>query len=66
MKSKILYLSILCLFTSCRGFILKEKIVGNYYLIATDIEDQLDLSYCEPTDKNGCTSIIEATIFAVG
>ena len=66
MKSNILYLIILISFSSCSGFILKEKIVDNYYLIATDIEEQLDLSYYEPTDKNGCVSVIEATVFAVG
>ena len=66
MKQKNLWLLILCLLSGCTGFSSKENIVGNYYLIATDTDEQSSLSYCEPADKNGCIGIIEATVFAVG
>lgn len=66
MKSKIIYLSILCLLSSCMGFDTKEKIVGNYYLVAPDDEAQLGLDYCDPADQNGCGGVIESTVFAVG
>lgn len=48
------------------GFDTKEKIIGNYYLIAPDDQAQLGLDYCDPADKNGCVGVIEATVFAVG
>lgn len=66
MKQRILYLLILSLLSGCLGFDIKQKVVGNYYLIATDEEEQLSLSYCEPSDQNGCGGIIEGTVFAVG
>lgn len=50
----------------CLGFDTKEKIIGNYYLVAADDQSQLSLSYCDPADKNGCVGITDATIFAVG
>jgi hypothetical protein len=66
MKNKILLIFLLCLFSSCLGFDVKEKVIDNYYLIAVDAEEQMDLSYCDPADNNGCIGIIEPTVFAVG
>ena len=66
MKSKIICLSLLCLLSGCMGFDTKEKVVGNYYLVAPDEESQLSLCYCDPADKNGCSGVIEETVLAVG
>src|SRR5579872_1181470 len=66
MRAKVIFLFIMCLLTGCLGFDTKEKVVGNYYLVATDDEVQLSLSYCDPADKNGCVGITEPTVFAVG
>jgi hypothetical protein len=66
MKNKAVFFLILYLFSGCIGFSTKEKIINNYYLIATDSEEQLSLSYCDPNDKNGCIGIIGATVFSVG
>jgi len=66
MKSKIIYLSLWCLLSGCLGFDTKEKVVGNYYLVAPDDESQLSLDYCDPADQNGCGGVIGATVFAVG
>ncbi len=66
MKQKPLWLLIVLLLSGCMGFLSKENIIGNYYLIAADTEEQMSLSYCDPADKNGCIGIIEATVFSVG
>ena len=67
MKAKIIFLSISCLLSSCIGFDTKDKVVGNYYLVAPDDESQLSLDYCDPGDQNGgCGGVIGSTVFAVG
>jgi len=48
------------------GFDTKEKVIGNYYLVAVDDEAELSLDYCDPADQNGCGGVIESTVFAVG
>lgn len=69
MKTKVICLFILILFSGCiggLGFDTKDKVVGNYYLVAPDDESQLSLDYCDPADQNGCSGVIDATVFAVG
>jgi hypothetical protein len=48
------------------GLAIKQQVIDNYYLIATDIDEDLSLSYCDPSDKSGCVGIIIPTVFAVG
>jgi hypothetical protein len=50
----------------CIGFDTKEKITGNFYLVAPDDQMELSLSYCDPAQKNICDVIVNATVFAVG
>jgi len=66
MRNKALYLIILGLFSSCMGLAIKENIVGNYYLVATDVDEDLSLSYHEPADGDNYGTFISATVFAVG
>jgi hypothetical protein len=57
------------LFCSCgfgRGFVIKEKIVGNYYLVAADIEEDLSLSYHVDSDGDNWATVVDPTVFAVG
>jgi hypothetical protein len=61
----LLYLIPVILFTGCMGFAIKEKVVGDFYLQATDIEEQLNFAYC-PEDENGCFPIVHETVFAAG
>lgn len=62
----ILCFTILLAFAGCSGLAIEEKIIDNYYLIATDVGEDCSLSYHEPTDGSNYGTIIEATVFAVG
>ena len=63
---KLLAILILCLFSGCSGFLVKDHIVDDFYLIATDSPQQSSLSFCDPGDNEGCAGIIKATVFAIG
>ena len=53
------------LFIGCQGFDIKKAVIGKYYLVAVDVDE--DLSLCYKADKqNGYSIIIDQTIFAVG
>ena len=62
----LFYLTILLLIGGCKGFAIEEKIIENYYLIATDDAEDLDLSYHEPSDGDIYGSVIGAKVFGVG
>ncbi len=62
----MIFLLIAFPFFSCGDFVINKNIVGNYYLIATDTEDGLDLSFHEPSDDQNYATIISATVFAIG
>ena|SRR3982750_2229886 len=47
------------------GFVYKEHLFGNYYLIETD-EVQMSLSYHAPEDGSNYGGVIPETVFAVG
>lgn len=66
MKYKLLLFLILCLLYGCIGVAIKENIFGNYYIVATDIDEDLSLTYHEPIDGDNYGIIIQATVFAVG
>ena len=65
MKQIIQYLMTLLILTSCGEFAIEEQVVGNYYLIATDVGDDCGLSY-KGFDENSYGVIISATVFAIG
>ncbi len=65
MKIIIFCLSILPLFYGCQDLALKEKIIDNYYLTATDVGEDCNLSYKEP-DETIYGTVVGATVFAVG
>ena len=62
MAKAILYFTIALVFFGCQEFAIKEKLIDNYYLIATDAGDDCSLSYHEPTDGNNYGGVIEATV----
>ena len=69
MKNTIFYVLSLLTLSGCvggTGFVIKEKVIDNYYLIATDVDEDLVLSYHEDVDGDNYGTIIDATIFAVG
>lgn len=66
MKIKIWYIVLIFVIFSCSGFALKKHVVGNYYLIATDVVEDIDLCYYEPKDNQNYGSITGSTIFAIG
>ena len=69
MRTRIIFLYIICLLSSCiggSGFVTKDHIFGNYYLVAPDDDIQLSLSYHEPVDGDNYGTFITETIFAVG
>jgi hypothetical protein len=68
MKAMFYFLALFAiasLVSGCQGFVEKRKIVGEYYLQATDVEEQLNLAYC-PDTANGCFPIIHEVVFAAG
>ena len=66
MKNKIWYIILLFILFSCSDFAIKKHVVGNYYLIATDVVEDIDLCYHEPKDNQNYGSITGSTIFAIG
>jgi len=63
---KIIFCSILILsFVGCGGGLaIKEKVIYNYYLIATYDSEGCSLSYND--DGSNYSNIIDATVFSVG
>jgi hypothetical protein len=67
MKPRILFLCIVFgLFEGCTGFAIKRQLFGNYYLVATDGDEGLSLTYHGPNDGNTYGDIVPATVFAIG
>jgi hypothetical protein len=60
--------SLLFFFYGCgwQGFVYNEKVVGDYYLQATDIGEQMCLLYEENGVANMNSMVIPPTVFAVG
>jgi hypothetical protein len=56
---------ILFLLLSCNNGI-RQNFLGNYYLVAPDIDEQTSLSYHDPSDGLAYGDVIKATVFAVG
>jgi hypothetical protein len=56
---------ILFLLSSCNNGI-RQNFLGNYYLVAPDIDEQTSLSYHETSDGSAYGDVIKATVFAVG
>jgi hypothetical protein len=66
MKINYLLIVFLSFFQSCESLAIKEHLVGNYYLIASDDQHQLGLGYHTPEDEDTYGEIVPATVFAVG
>lgn len=56
----------LSFFCGCTGTYTKIKIVENYFLIATDVAEDLSLCYHESNDDSNYGIIIQPTVFAIG
>lgn len=64
MWQKFLIFLVLIL-SSCNSGI-KKNFLGNFYLVAPDIDEQMALSYHVPSDGPIYGDVIKATVFAVG
>ena len=60
-----LFLFLLPLMQSC-GFVYKQHLTGNYYLIAVDTKDDMDVCYHRQTDDALYIGITGASVYAVG
>lgn len=60
-----LLLLLLPLMQGC-GFAYKRHLTGNYYLIAVDTKDDMDVCYHQQKDDVLYTGITEARVYAVG
>jgi hypothetical protein len=66
-KKTSFYISILFLCTQCQqGFILHQKIVDNYYIIAPGIYERAALCFQTKDDWANYGELVPATVFAVG
>ncbi|MDB8994748.1 DUF3997 domain-containing protein [Parabacteroides distasonis] len=60
-----LFFLLLPLMQSC-GFVYKQHLTGNYYLIAVDTKDDMDVCYHRQTDDALYIGITGASVYAVG
>ena len=60
-----LFFLLLPLMQSC-GFVYKQHLTGNYYLIAVDTKDDMDVCYHRQTDDALYIGITGARVYAVG
>jgi hypothetical protein len=65
MKTKLTCIAIMISLLGCNEVDTKEKVIGNYYLIAADLPEDMSLTYHSAEDKSNYSTIVRATIFAV-
>jgi len=65
MNRTILFFLLILMSSSC-GSAIKDNIYGNYFLVASDIGEDLSLTYHDPTDGSNYGTIVGATVFAAG
>ena len=63
--SSFLILLLLLIMQSC-GFVYERHLTGNYYLIAVDTKEDMDVCYHQPEDDAPYTGITGASVYAVG
>ena len=63
---RLLYLIIVLVFSHCRGLVIKEKIIDNYYFAAADSPEQTALCHHTKDDGPHYGIIIKPTVFAAG
>jgi len=66
MKKAVFFISIILTLTNCTGFVIKKNVIANYYLIATDVPEDLALSYHASDAGNNYENIISSTVYAIG
>jgi hypothetical protein len=65
-KTTLLVTILMTFLGSCGGFVIEKKVVGNYYLIAVDVIEDISLSHHKPSDGGAHAEVIPPTVFAVG
>ena len=67
MKTVISFLILwLTLIMQSCGFVYERHLTGNYYLIAVDTKEDMDVCYHQPDDDAPYTGITGAGVYAVG
>jgi hypothetical protein len=66
MKFNFLLIIIFISIQGCIFSVINDHIIGNYYLFAPDDDSQLELDYHAPDDGGTYSTVIAATVFAVG
>lgn len=66
MKKTIIIFYVLMVLLSCNSFFIKDHIIGNYYLTATDIVEQSALSYQDNDNGSVFLTVVGETVYSVG
>lgn len=66
MKTVISLLILFFLFMQSCGFVYEYHLTGNYYLIAVDTKEDMDVCYHQHKDDAPYVGITEASVYAVG
>jgi hypothetical protein len=65
-KKTIIFFVAAIILSSCRDSAIKNNFYGNYFLIATDVGEDLALCYQEHVDDPSYGTVVRATVFALG
>jgi len=65
MKTGLTFIAVVIFLLGCNEVDMKEKVIGNYYLIAADLPEDMCLTYHSAEDNSNYSTIVRATIFAV-
>lgn len=66
MRKVIFGISMCLILTNCTGFVIKKNVIANYYLVATDVPEDLALSYLASGAGDNYEDIILSTVSAIG
>ena len=66
MKKIILCIGVFLTLANCTGFVLKKNVIANYYLIATDVPEDMTLCYYALDAGDNYEEIIPSTVYAIG
>ncbi len=66
MKNIILCFGVILTLANCTSFVVKKNVIANYYLIASDVPEDMILSYYAPNAGDNYEEIIPSTLYAVG
>jgi len=66
MKKLILCIGVFLTLVNCTGFVVKKDVIANYYLIATDVPENMVLSYYASDSGDNYEEIVPSTVYEIG